>query len=135
MMEMEVCKNCFYWHKTNLCLRKFLPVGPLCSCKNFWNKNSSVFLPIQSEAERELARETIRQIINQWLKKGFCVPPVPIEIKNSSRSVSVEDFLRVLEFLLKEKVERRVYLKELARLIENPNPTPVIRRNGKFFYF
>jgi len=132
---MKVCKNCFYWHRSNLCLRNFFPVGSLCSCENFWSKNSSIFLPIRNETKRKLTRETIKQIINQWLKKGFCVPPV--EIKNSSQSVSVEDFLKVLKFLLKEKVEKRIYLKELARLIliENPNPSSVIRRNGKYFYF
>ncbi len=132
---MKVCKNCFYWHKSGLCLKKFLPVGSLCRCENFWSKNSSIFLPIRNETKRKLTRETIKQVINQWLKKGFCVPPV--EIKNSSQSVSVEDFLKVLKFLLKEKVEKRIYLKELARLIliENPNPSSVIRRNGKYFYF
>ena len=132
---MKVCKNCFYWHKSGLCLKKFLPVGSLCRCENFWSKNSSIFLPIRNETKRKLTRETIKQVINQWLKKGFCVPPV--EIKNSSQSVSVEDFLKVLKFLLKEKVEKRIYLKELARLIliENPNPSSVIRRNGKHFYF
>ena len=132
---MKVCKNCFYWHKSGLCLRNFFPVGSLCSCENFWSKNSSIFLPIRNETKRKLTRETIKQVINQWLKKGFCVPPV--EIKNSSQSVSVEDFLKVLKFLLKEKVEKRIYLKELARLIliENPNPSSVIRRNGKYFYF
>ncbi len=132
---MKVCKNCFYWHKSGLCLKKFLPVGFLYSCENFWSKNSSIFLPIRNETKRKLTRETIKQVINQWLKKGFCVPPV--EIKNSSQSVSVEDFLKVLKFLLKEKVEKRIYLKELARLIliENPNPSSVIRRNGKHFYF
>jgi len=132
---MKVCKNCFYWHRSNLCLRNFFPVGSLCSCENFWSKNSSIFLPIRNETKRKLTRETIKQVINQWLKKGFCVPPV--EIKNSSQSVSVEDFLKVLKFLLKEKVEKRIYLKELARLIliENPNPSSVIRRNGKYFYF
>ena len=132
---MKVCKNCFYWHRSNLCLRNFFPVGSLCRCENFWSKNSSIFLPIRNETKRKLTRETIKQVINQWLKKGFCVPPV--EIKNSSQSVSVEDFLKVLKFLLKEKVEKRIYLKELARLIliENPNPSSVIRRNGKYFYF
>jgi len=134
---MDVCRNCFYWHKTNLCLKKFLPVGSLCSCENFWSKNSSIFLPIRNETKRKLARETIKQVIDQWLKKGFCVPPVPVEIKASSSqsvSVSVKDFLRVLKFLLEKKVERRVYLRELVKL-EYSNPSRLIRRNGRFFYF
>ena len=136
MMEMEVCKNCFYWHRSGLCLKKFVPVGSLHSCENFWQKDSSSYLPIKKRVEETFARAVIEKVINQWLRRKFCVPPV--EIKNSSRSVSsvsVEDFLKVLKFLLKEKVKKRVYLKELARLIENPNPTPVIRRNGKYFYF
>ena len=135
---MKVCKNCFYWHKSGLCLKKFLPVGFLYSCENFWSKNSSIFLPIRNETKRKLTRETIKQVINQWLKKGFCVPPVPVEIKTSSSqsvSISVEDFLKVLKFLLGKKIERKVYLKELTRLIKNPNPSSVIRRNGKYFYF
>jgi len=135
---MKVCKNCFYWHKSGLCLKKFLPVGFLYSCENFWQKDSPLYLPIKKKLEKTFARAVIKEIINQWLKKGFCVPPVPVEIKTSSSqsvSISVEDFLKVLKFLLGKKIERKVYLKELTRLIKNPNPSSVIRRNGKFFYF
>jgi len=132
---MKVCKNCFYWHRSNLCLRNFFPVGSLCRCENFWQKDSPLYLPIKKKLEKTFARAVIEKVVNQWLRRKFCIPPVEIEnFSQPSRAVSVKDFLRVLKFLLGKKIERRVYLRELVKL-EYSNPSRLIRRNGRFFYF
>lgn len=124
---MRVCKNCFYWHKSGLCLLHLYPTGFTYECDDFFTNNSDLYLPARKELQRKFVEGTIKKIIQNWLKNGFALG---ITV---NKKIKVEELLRLLNFLLEEKVGKRKILKAIVAL-EYSDSKPIIRK-GKFFYF